>query len=271
LGQKADDAKNDMAEILRLLRKIYAAIGVDDFPLRHPLITGEIAGVQKNLVELIEWSVKNTDAVNGHWPLEVKVLGADGKDRIIKVKDQSEAIHELFGLLFTVAEDADAAVNIAARGVVETIQTKVSTVQSGQAIKAIIKFLGFNTKTTKDKIKISVSPSASGADNKLQNQEMADFLKPSEQLYPGIEYQDSKQLLIMLERMLEDVEIARAALYKPLKKDKKGRDTLTGEAIRREKLKSGADIYQEEWDLFIESLRKREANPDDKKKSKEDV
>lgn len=264
LGQKADQAELDLAEILRLLRAIYKTLGVDSFPLSHPLLTGESAGGQKDLVELIEWTVKNIDATDGHWPLDVKVLGADGKDRTITVKDQSEAIHELFGLLFTIAEDADAAVNIGARNVVETIQTKISTMQSGQLLKAIIKFLGFNTRTTKDKVKISVSPSAAGADNKLQNQEMADFLKPSEQLFSGTEYQDSKQLLIMLERILEDSEIARAALYKPLKKNKKGQDTLTGEAIRREKL-SGTDIYEQEWEAFIASLKKRDVEIDEKK------
>jgi hypothetical protein len=264
LGQKAKETKDDLAEVLKLLKAIYKNVGGESFPVKNPLLTGE-PGIQKDLIELIEWSVKNVDAVNGYWPLDVKILGADGKDRTIKLKDQSEAIHELFGLLFTVAEDADAAVNIGARNIVETIQTKVSSIQAGQSLQSIIKFLGFNTRATKDTVKISVSPAASGGDNKLQNQEMVDFLTASEQLFAGTEYQDNKQLLVMLERILEDAEISRAALYKPLKRDKKGRDTLTGEAIRREGLQTGKDIYEDEWNKFIDSLRKRGIEIDEKK------
>ena len=244
-------------------------LGLKSFPLSHSLLTGEGAGGQKDMVELIEWVTKNTDATSGKWPLEVKVLKPDGNSKTIQVKDQADAIHELFGLLFTVAEDADAAVNIAARGVVETIQTKVATIQSGKLLKAIKKFLGFNVKTIKDRVKISVSPKASGANGKLENQEMAEFLRPSEQLFESVEFSDSKELLIMLERILEDSEIARSALYKPLKRSKKGESNLTGEGIRREGGLSLQQVYEEEWDKFKNSLSKREIKVDEKKGGKD--
>lgn len=268
LGAAAEKADGNLKEILKLLKEIHKTLGVKSFPLSNPLLTGERGETQKDIIEILEWIVKNIDAVNGYWPLDVKVLGADSKTKTIKIKDMSSAINELFGLLFTIAEDADAAVNIGARNIAETIQTKISTIQSGQLLKAIQKFLGFNTKATKDQIKLSVSPKASGADNKLQNQEMADFLRPSKQLFTGVEYSDNKELIVLLERILEDAEIARAALFKPLRINKKGESTLTGEALRREKLKSGIDIYEEEWESFIASLRRRDVKLDEKKPGK---
>lgn len=255
LGQKANQAELDLEEILRLLRAIYKTVGVDDFPGSMPLLNGRGSKPVKNLPELTRWVIQAFDSVYGQFPLDVQVYGPDGKTKNLKLENLAHSVDELFGLMLTIAEDADAAVNIAARNVVEAIQGKIAAKQAGEIAAANAKFLGYNLKSTKKEVKISVTPAASGPDNKLQNQEMKNFLKPSTQNYIGSEYDDDKQVLPILERTLEDGEIARAALYRPVKTGTKDGDIgLTGEHIKNSR--TADDIMEKAWANFLKELEK---------------
>ena len=214
--------------------------------------------------------VKNLDAVIGMFPAEVEIVGADSQKRKVQFESVGHALEEMFGALVTVAEDADAVVNIAARAAIESVQSKIAAKQAGEIGTAITKFLGFNVKPTAKKVKIGFTPSASGANGKLENQEMKDFLEPSEQNYVGTEYEDTEELLPIIKRILEDGEIARAALYHPLKPkpNKDGEYGLTGEYLIKSKRKP-SKAEKASWDAFIKEFKKNtEAEVDDSKDSK---
>jgi hypothetical protein len=239
-----------------LLQKIAQTVGVGEFPGTLPLLNGKGVVPIANLPQLVRWQVQAFDSVYGQFPLSVQVFQADGSTKTIKLENLAHSIDELFGMLLAVAEDADAAVNIGARNIVETIQAKIAAKQAGELATANQKFLGYNIKAVPREVKISVTPAAAGADNKLQNQEMTAFLEPSKQQYIGSEYDDSKQLLPIAERTLEDGEIARAALFRPVKvsKDKTGDVGLTGEFIRSSR--GNDEILNKAWLAFLEQLKK---------------
>jgi hypothetical protein len=239
-----------------LLQKIAQTVGVGEFPGTLPLLNGKGVVPVANIPQMVRWQVQAFDSVYGQFPLSVQVFQADGKVKTIRLENLAHSIDELFGMLLAVAEDADAAVNIGARNIVETIQAKIAAKQAGELATANQKFLGYNIKAVPREVKISVTPAAAGADNKLQNQEMTAFLEPSKQQYIGSEYDDSKQLLPIAERTLEDGEIARAALFRPVKvsKDKTGDVGLTGEFIRSSR--GNDEILNKAWTAFLEQLKK---------------
>lgn len=238
-----------------LLQRIAQTVGVDEFPGTLPLLNGRGVVPVANIPQMVRWQVQAFDSVCGQFPLSVQVFQADGKVKTIRLENLAHSIDELFGMLLAVAEDADAAVNISARNIVETIQAKIAAKQAGELATANQKFLGYNIKAVPREVKISVTPAAAGADNKLQNQEMAAFLEPSKQQYIGSEYDDSKQLLPIVERTLEDGEIARAALFRPVKVSKeKGDVGLTGEFIRSSR--NNDEILNKAWAAFLEQLKR---------------
>ncbi|NJM57987.1 MAG: hypothetical protein HC857_11890 [Synechococcales cyanobacterium RU_4_20] len=253
-----DDSQLKLDEILALLRRIAKTIGVDEFPANLQLLTGDRNIMIPNLPELILFVVRNIDAVSGKWPLEARMLGANGKETTLKLEDQSHAISEVFAALKVVAEDADASVNALVRLAAELISTKVSVLQGNEILRANKKFLGYQSTRRQRSIKLQFSPKIGGLDNKVDNYEMKQFFTPSTQQYLGYECVDKRDLMGIALRTLEDGEIARAAMFKPLIKDKKGKSSLTGDHIRetREAEKKKQD---EEWKDFQGMLKKQGA------------
>lgn len=241
------------ARILRELDEIKKAIGVKDLPFTAPILNQE-SGLPKrlnNLVEIGEWIVQSTDSVIGGWPRKIPFIDEKGKKREVEFKHLGHAIDELTQIALTTAEDADACVNIASRAVVEAVNGKVAAFQAVDWAKANAKFLGYAATPKSQEIRLSVTPAAAGANGKLENQEMEAFLKPSKRLYLSVECTEKHDLLSIAKRSLEDAEIARAALFRPLRPNMKG---LTGEAIREDRKKGKSSDKQ--WTTFLKDLEK---------------
>jgi hypothetical protein len=220
----------------------------------QPLLNGASPTAYKNLPELLEWVVKNLDATDGQWPLEVVSTKADGTEAKVKLYDLSHAISELFVLGTVIAEDADIAKNVGVRAITEIVQTKIAALQAGQIASANAKYLGYTGASKPKTVKISVSPASVGLNGKLEQQEMADFLKPSTQTYIAWEMVGDNIQGILF-RILEGVEIARAALFQPLRKLKNGSKGLTGDHIREETQKQKTK-KDKDWEEFKADLKK---------------
>jgi hypothetical protein len=250
-----------------LLQKIAQTVGVDAFPVRAQLLSDSgVSGMEtyRNLAELAVWNTKNVDAVTGLFPLEIPIVDESGKESNVKIESVSHAFYELFSLLKVIAEDADAAVNVGSRAIIEAIQSKIAARQAGEYAKGNAKFLGYLGQGKVREIKLTVTPSAAGADNKLQNQEIKDFLEPSTQTYVGWECLEKVSLLPIVQRTLEDGEIARSALYHPFKEGKKPeQSTIPGTSIKYDKKHIKAQ--EKAWEQFKEDLKKEGKIIDDKK------
>lgn len=239
-------------QIMGKLDKISRVTGAEPgvFPATLPLLTGDKSEVVRNLPELVLYVVKNIDAVTGLFPTDVEFINGDGNKQKVRLESLGHAIEELFGAMLIIGEDADAAVNIAARTAIEAIQSKISARQAGETSRAIAKFLGFAGEARQRTVKIGFTPSATGLNNKLENQEMADFLKPSTQNYIGYECVENDELLPIIKRVLEDSEIARSALYHPLKQNPQNKDEygVTGEYLRGNKKPTEKD--KKAWEAY---------------------
>ena len=241
-----------MRRLLRELDDIKRAIGVKDLPLRAPLTAvdpeSRVPRSYPNLVEVAQWQVKCMDALIGQFPRQIPFETPEGKKKEVELKNLAHAVDETYQLLVSTADDADSAVNVGLRGIMETIHTKIVANQARDAAKANATFLGYAAKPKVKELKLSVTPAAAGANNKLEPQEMGDFLKRSTRKYASFECVDNQQILPMLARILEDGEIARAALYRPLKPGLKG---LTGEGIKHDR--KTAKVHDKRWQRFVKS------------------
>jgi hypothetical protein len=251
----ADPAQSP--ELYQLVRDLAEVAGAypKQFPASMPLLTGEPQTIA-NLPELIRWNSLNLDALTGQYPLEITTYTSDGSERKVTLQDQSHALSELFGLLVVIAEDADAVKNITVRGIAETIQAKIAALQAGQIAKANANYLGYQGKSVPKDVKLSVTPSAVGANNKLEQQELADFLKPSTRRYISWEFAGDN-IQGVLFRILEGVEIARAALFQPIKSGK-GKARLTGDWLRADN-KKRAKESDKNWADLKSRLKKQGA------------
>ncbi|WP_242027821.1 MULTISPECIES: hypothetical protein [unclassified Limnothrix] len=243
----------DTARILREIEKVQKAIGVKDLPFNAPILNESAVGLtsMNSLVDIAEWQVKCLNSVLGSWPRKVPFIDEKGKKKDVEFLHLGHAIDELTQIALTTAEDADAAVNVASRAVVEAVNGKIAAFQATDWAKANAKFLGYAAVPKAEKVRLAVTPAAAGANNKLENQEMADFLKPSFRFYQSVECQEKHDLLSIAKRTLEDGEIARAALFRPLKPTMAG---LTGESIREERKKGKRSDKQ--WKQFLEDMKR---------------
>jgi hypothetical protein len=134
-------------------------------------------------------------------------------------------------------------------------------------LTAIQKFLGFAVKPVAKVLKLNFSPAADGLNNKLENDEMANFLKPSVQSYVGSELAEKKELLPIIERMLSNSEICRTAVWQPLKPNKQGKDTITGTRIK-EKQGKPTPAEKREWEAYLKILKEAGYEVEDKSPKK---
>jgi hypothetical protein len=236
------------------LEEIKKVLGVGEYGVSLPLLTGDNPQLIKNIPDLLMWTNRNIDATQGLYPLKVKVKQPNGSEKTITLNDGAHAMQELFAMSLTIAEDADAAVNIGARIATEVIHTKVGVFQGNELLKAIQKFFGFDTRAEPRVVKLNFTPSAAGVNNQLENDEIAAFLKPSTQPYVGTEFNDKQTALPLLQRILHNSEIAMRAVWQPIKPDKKGRDDITGSRLKAANQKP-TKTEEEIWKNLQETLK----------------
>jgi hypothetical protein len=262
--QQAQAAQgSDIDGLKEGLEAIKKHLGVGELPATLKLITGEFPQTINNMCDLGLYGVRNLDAVSGKFPMKIRVKKPDGTEPEITLENESHALQEMFAALLSVAEDADAAVNIGARLAVETTSARIALQQGNAITTAIQKYLGFDMKPKPDKIKLGFTPSATGANNTLENDEMEAFLKPSEQNFVSSELAEKVTLKGILERMLNGVEIVRAAHWHPVKY-KPGQDSnITGDAISASKQKASKGD-QVTWNILLDTLKKAGFDVDEK-------
>ncbi|GAB4346772.1 MAG: hypothetical protein Fur0042_12500 [Cyanophyceae cyanobacterium] len=223
--KKRDEEQMDTERIMRELRDLGDAIGVNKLPVVADLIY-DVRGTRedhKSLVDLIIWVVKNLDAVTGKFPREIEWLNEDGKTQKVTVDNVAHALDEIILASKLIAEDSDAAVQMAFRATIEAIGAKVAAMQGADFARANATALGYPVKMESKTVKLSVTPAAAGRDGKVQNAELTDTLKPSKRLYPSFKFDDSNMtVLAMLSETMQSASIAKAAVWRKMPKGKEG-------------------------------------------------
>lgn len=233
---------------------VYDKLGLSRFPITAPqyLLDDmlDLPVVLNDLTEYQIWFVKQMDALVGLFPIKIERTDENGDKQMLKFENVAEAIAELTGLLAEIAFDADTSVNVGVHATAEAIGAKIAAQQAGSYLKAIADYLGFQGEAATLTIPISCTPGATGTDGKLQENELEAFLRPSIQKAIGFECKEKDDLHSIIKRVLFDCEIARTALYKPLKPAQIATNVnLTGDAIKADRTKDEQKA-EAEWDAF---------------------
>jgi hypothetical protein len=114
------------------LDEIKRVLGVGEFPAVLPLLNGKASRSVGNIPELLLWTNSNIDCTQGNFPATVTVVKGDSTEKSFTLNNAAHAFEELFAALLTVAQDADATVNIAARTATEVVNTKIAVQQGNQ-------------------------------------------------------------------------------------------------------------------------------------------
>ena len=207
----------------------------------------------KNLPELIVWQTKSIDALAGYWPIEIEYEDEEGKKQKVELTNLAHAIEEIFMAEVKIAQDADASVQCSSRALIASIKSTIASLQAAENSAANAKFLGYAGQAKKREVKIPCTPAATGANGKLDNQEIGDFLKPSKQTYVGWECVDEETLMPIVKRTLEDGEIARKALMHPLGATA-AKSFLPGDSIRAQR--KDAKAKNKDWEKFIDTMKR---------------
>lgn len=234
------------------VRNIEDKLGANEYPMLLPeyLLDDHLDTqvVIPNQARYNEWLLKQIDALVGLFPIKIERTDEDGQKQTLKFENIAEAIAELTGFLAQIAFDADTAVNVATRATGEALGAKAAALQAGSYLKAIIDHMGFQTQSMAIDVPVSVTLAATGVDGKLQESELKDFLKPSTQKVIGIKNTDPVDARLTWQRILQNTEIARAALYRPLKPNV-AENTLTGDGIKAEKAEEKKRL-DKAWEAF---------------------
>ncbi|MGL4617915.1 MAG: hypothetical protein ACRCZS_02485 [Chroococcidiopsis sp.] len=234
------------------VRDIQNKIGSDEYPMLLPeYLLDDHLDTQvliPNQARYNEWLLKQIDALVGLFPIKIKRVDENGQEQTLVFENIAEAIAELTGLLAQIAFDADTAVNVSTRATGEALGAKAAALQAGSYLKAIIDHMGFQTQSVAIDVPVSVTLAATGLDGKLQESELKDFLKPSTQKVIGIKNTDPVDARLTWQRILQNTEIARAALYRPLKPNI-AENTLTGDGIKTEKTEEKKRV-DKQWEAF---------------------
>jgi hypothetical protein len=237
------------------VRNIEDKTGSNEFPMILPeYLLNDFMDKQvviANQVQYNGWLLKQIDALVGLFPIKIERTNEDGQKEMLTFENVSEAIAEITGLLAQIAFDADTAVNVATRATGEALGAKAAVLQVGSYVKAIIDYLGFQTQDISIDVPISVTPGAVGIDGKLQENELGDFLKPSVQRTIGTKNSDPIDQRLIIQRILQNSEIMRHAVYKPLKPFESGvQNTITGDGIKEDRKKE-KQREDKEWEKFV--------------------
>lgn len=234
------------------VRNIERAVGANEYPMIVPeYLLDDFMDKQAIITSQPQynaWLLKQIDALVGLFPIKIERTDENGQKQTLTFENIAEAIAELTGLLSQIAFDADTAVNVGTRATGEALGAKAAALQVGSYVKAIIDHMGFQTQHMSIDVPVSVTLGAVGSDGKLQESELKDFLKPSTQKAVGLKNTDPVDMRLILRRILEDGEIARAALFRPLKPNPAD-NTLTGDAIKQEK-KAEKKRVDDAWEAF---------------------
>ncbi|MEG4273801.1 MULTISPECIES: hypothetical protein [unclassified Microcoleus] len=188
----------------------------------------------ENYAEWFEWFIKQQDAIQGEWPVEIAIV--DGaKRQPLKFENISEAFAELSGLMIQTATDADAAVAVSSHAAVAATKAHTASVIAQKNVECLIRFFGVRTGYGSIFIDSAITPMDS--DNPTFN--LKKFLTPSKQPIAFLTDVDPFDFQAVLDRILRNSEIAKSAVALDAKSG------LVGDYARNQRKYDAAETKRE--------------------------
>lgn len=206
----------------------------------------------ENYAEWFEWFIKQQDAIQGEWPVEIAIV--DGaKRQPLKFENISEAFAELSGMVIQTATDADAAVSVASHGAVASTKAQTAAVIAQKNVECLIKFFGVRTGFGTIFVDSVITP----MDSDSPNFNLRKFLTPSKQSVIFYTDDDPFDFQAVLDRILRNSEIAKSAVAMDASKE------IVGDYARNQRKYDEAETKREaekELDKLQASINAK--NPD---------
>ena len=225
---------------------VYYKAGLHRLPAQLPesLVEGNRQRPVESLAEMLEWIIKNFDAVAGQFPVSIEVKGAERSQRI-EMKNVAEAIAELAGLAVTIAADTDAAVTAGIKSMAEASKAGNAAIIAQDYAKATAQYLGFKGNEFERKVKVNFTP---GANNRK------DFFENSEQSLVSFrnEQPTKENMQAVLQELIIAAGIIKGAL---LQKYDEGEDYITGDYMRNMRNNESNQQQDDEWNQYLQSRR----------------
>ena len=225
---------------------VYYKAGLHRLPAQLPetLTGGNRQRPVESLAEMLEWIIKNFDAVVGQFPVSIEVKGAERSQRI-EMKNVAEAIAELAGLAVTIAADTDAAVTAGIKSMAEASKAGNAAIIAQDYAKATAQYLGYRGNEFERKVKTNFTP---GANNRK------DFFKESEQSLVSFrnEQPTRENLQAVLQELIVAAGIIKGAL---LQKYDEGEDYITGDYMRNMRANEGTQQDDDAWNQYLQNRR----------------
>jgi hypothetical protein len=188
-----------------------------------------------------EWTLRQLDAISGAYPMEMKFKDLEGNEQDIVIANQSEALLEILGILLGLSGDTDILIQVAMKNLTETIRSHVTGIQACDWAKANAEFLGYKDKEQVQDFPLSISPDETA---------MAKILEEGVMKIKRYTNDDDDQLPDFLKRHSLALGIIKAAITRPFE------ELLHGERMQEE-VQTQADLDDERWAEFLETMRQR--------------
>ena len=189
-----------------------------------------------------EWTVKQIDALVGEFPLKITTKRANPENNETEETEMvmpniSEAIAELIALNLAISQDADLAVNISMKGLVEARNAANAAITAVDYAEANAQYLGYKGNQYKREVPLTFTPGASS---------LAAALKPSTKSIVGWKNEDKETLIEILKKTLISAEIVKAALFHPYQPG----GSVAGDAVT-ESVQQQQEIDDQNWSEFV--------------------
>lgn len=218
----------------------YMRLGLHRFPAKVPksmLDDGkavELPEVIEEYGQWFEWFIKQFDALMGEWPIDIQIKDKNGS-KPLKFENLAECLSELTGLIVQTAVDADTGVNMGSHAVVEASKAGNAAIIAQRNADILISFFGIRTDGDIIEVKSTITPGKlDEANNSQDGHGIAEFLQPSIQYLQVRKETDPFDFQAVMQRILQNSEMARQAVYHEVNPDK-GKNGMTGDYIRRQK------------------------------------
>lgn len=189
-GQAQDRRKDqDNAEILKLLKEIKKAVGVDDLPVKMPTsLISKDEGFIGNLIpnapasedsipKLLTRFIRYFDEVMGQWEIPIEIKDADpltpgDQPKGVKLHNIAECLADMYAMQFDNYLITQQLMHLNSKTLIEQGLTKQNVVQNYYALLCLIDFFGFKYKEIDADVPLSF---------KAGESRFEDFIKDSEQ------------------------------------------------------------------------------------------
>lgn len=244
-----------LAALAATVQDIADAVGVNAFPISVPASINQCdqrAGRSlNNLAESQLWQVEQLDSVMGQWCNVIDIETPDGTKQV-EVKDMSDAISEILGMLAAQAISGGITQNVAVRTLIEAGATKQQSFLAHQYAKGNAEFLGYQGQRQRTEMPMAFAPG---------NDLLGGLLDHKNIPIQGWKNTDSRDLNAVLQELLQAAAIIRAVYWRRLDPDGDIEGQVADIITRQANFPEGVrpepdpnDVPVDNWALYLESV-----------------